>query len=219
MNTRRVHAALPATRVISQVAPAFAARLGLGPGQRSLALVTATIDDVLYVALDEATKAAQVDVVYARSMYAGAEHAAGPFSGEAFGILAGPDPEQTTAGLRACVACATGSAWFEEAEGATGPTFFAHPVSQSGAYLSKEAGVARGTPLAYLVAPPLEAAYAVDQALKAAAVELAVWFEPPTETNFSGALLTGDQSAVVAACSAFRDAVLDIVHRPHEELA
>ena len=51
---------------------------------------------------------------------------------------------------------------------------------------------------------------AVDAALKAAEVELAVWFAPPYETNFSGGYLVGPQSAVVAACGAFRDAVLEV---------
>ena len=36
--------------------------------------------------------------------------------------------------------------------------------------------------------------------LKTAEVEVAVWFAPPSETNFSGGYLVGDQSAVVAAC-------------------
>ena len=34
----------------------------------------------------------------------------------------------------------------------------------------------QGTPMAYLIAPPLEATYALDAALKAADVELKVWF-------------------------------------------
>ena len=38
-------------------------------------------DDPTYVALDEATKHAQVDVVFARSFYAGAAHASGPAVG------------------------------------------------------------------------------------------------------------------------------------------
>ncbi len=45
---------------------------------RSLGLVTCDQDDPTYVALDEATKHAQVDVVFARSFYAGSAHASGP---------------------------------------------------------------------------------------------------------------------------------------------
>ena len=60
-----------ATRVIPNVDRALAAKLGLRDDQRSVALVTCDIDDSLYVSLDEATKMADVEVVYAHSFYAG----------------------------------------------------------------------------------------------------------------------------------------------------
>lgn len=205
-----------ATRLIENVERGLAARFELRPDQRSLALVTCDIDDSLYASLDDATKKADVEVVYAHSFYAGSAHASGPLSGEIIGVLAAPDPAEARAGLEACVAYAQDEAWFESANADDSLAFFAHPISRTGSYLSREAGVARGTPLAYLIAPPLEATYALDQALKSADVEMKVWFAPPSETNFSGGFLVGDQSAVVAACSAFRDAVLEIARRPRE---
>ena len=60
-----------------------------------------------------------------------------------------------------------------------------------------------GTAIAYLIAPPLEAMVGLDAALKAAAVELRLFYGPPTETNFAGGLLSGDQAACKAACEAF----------------
>jgi ethanolamine utilization protein EutL len=178
--------------------------------------VTCDIDDSLYVSLDEATKMAEVEVVYARSFYAGSAHASGPLSGEIIGILAGPSPAEALAGLAACVDYARHEAWFQSADDAGDLAFFAHPISRTGSYLSKEADVAAGTPMAYLIAPPLEATYALDIAMKAADVEMKVWFPPPSETNFSGGYLVGSQSAVVAACHAFRDAVLDVAAQPLE---
>lgn len=211
-----IRAQVLATRVIPRVDRSLAARLHLRDEQRSIALITCTIDDVLYTALDEATKKADVEVAYAHSFYAGSAHASGPLSGEIIGILAGPDPEEARAGLAACAEYATEKAWFESADDAGDLAFFAHPISQTGSFLSEAAGVARGTPLAYLIAPPLEATVALDAALKAAEVELAEWFAPPSETNFSGAYLVGDQSAVVAACQAFRETVLDVAAAPRE---
>lgn len=205
-----------ATRLIPNVDRALAAKLGLREDQRSLALVTCDIDDSLYVSLDEATKMADVDVVYAHSFYAGSAHASGPLSGEVIGILAAPSPAEARAGLVACVDYAEHQAWFHAADDAGELAFFAHPISRTGRYLSKEAGIAEGTPMAYLIAPPLEASYALDAALKAADVELKVWFPPPSETNFSGGFLVGSQSAVVAACAAFRDGVLEVAAQPRE---
>ncbi|MFU8839576.1 MAG: ethanolamine utilization microcompartment protein EutL [Nitriliruptoraceae bacterium] len=203
-------------RAIPNVHRDFAAKLGLTAAQRSVGILTCDIDDSLYVALDEATKAAEVDVVYAHSFYAGSGHASGPLSGEIIGILAGPDPAEVRAGLTAAIDHAEQEAWFYAADDAGDLAFFAHTISRTGRYLSAEAGVPEGTPLSYLIAPPIEATIGVDAALKAAEVELAVWFEPPSETNFSGGLLTGTQSACRAACQAFQDAVLDVARSPHK---
>ena len=211
-----IKATILATRVIPNVDRGLAVKLELREDQRSLALITCDIDDSLYVSLDEATKMADVEVVYAHSFYAGSAHASGPLSGEIIGMLAAPDPAEARAGLAACVDYAENKAWFHAADDAGDLAFFAHAISRTGSYLSKEAGVAPGTSMAYLIAPPLEATYALDAALKVAEVEMVVWFAPPSETNFSGGYLVGPQSAVVAACGAFRDAVLEVAAIPRE---
>ena len=68
--------------------------------------------------------------------------------------------------------------------------------------------------MAYLIAPPLEAMMGIDAALKAADVKMACFYGPPTETNFAGALLTGDQAACLAACVAFAFLVQDVADEP-----
>ena len=71
-----------------------------------------------------------------------------------------------------------------------------------------------GTAMAYLIAPPLEAVCGLDAALKAAQVEMKVFYGPPTETNFAGGLLVGDQAACKAACEAFAETVCAIADSP-----
>ena len=68
--------------------------------------------------------------------------------------------------------------------------------------------------MAYLIAPPMEAMLGVDAALKAADVRMAQFYGPPTETNFAGALLTGEQAACRAACEAFFQMVAEVAERP-----
>ncbi|MFV0429430.1 MAG: ethanolamine utilization microcompartment protein EutL [Arachnia sp.] len=203
-----------AVRLIPSVDHGLADKLGLTNNQRALGILTCDIDDSLYVSLDEATKFAEVDVVYAKSFYAGSGYPSGPLSGEVIGMLAGPTPAEVRAGVDACVAYAEEEAWFYAADDAGDLTFFPHLISSTGAYLSGEADIPAGEPLAYLIAPPLEATYALDLALKAADVSVRTYFEPPSETNFSGGLLTGSQSACRAACSAFQDGVLEVAARP-----
>jgi ethanolamine utilization protein EutL len=199
-----------AARLISSVHPDFAKQLKLRDDQHSVGLLTCDIDDCLYVSLDEATKMAEVEIVYAHSFYAGAGYPSGPLSGEIIGIMAGPNPAEVRAGMDAAIAYAEEDAWFRSANEDDSLVFFAHTLSRTGSYLSKEAGVDPGTPLAYLIAPPLEATWALDAAVKAADVEMKVWWAPPSETNFSGGMLAGTQSACRAACQAFTDAVLDV---------
>ena len=91
-----------ATHTIANVSETLAEKLGLPRQYRSIGIITADSDDVTYCALDEATKAAAVEVVYGRSLYAGAGNASTKLAGEVIGILAGPNPAEVQSGLRAC---------------------------------------------------------------------------------------------------------------------
>ena len=181
---------------------------------RSLALLTADCDDVTYTALDEATKKADVDVIYAHSFYAGAANANTKLAGEIIGVLAGPNPAEVKSGLEAAVDVIENQAHFVSANDDDTICYYAHCISRTGSYLSEGAGIKEGEAIAYLIAPPLEAMYGVDAALKAADVKMCVLYAPPSETNFGGALLTGSQSACKAACDAFAAAVEFVADNP-----
>jgi len=199
-----------AVRYLANAAPALSKALGAPEGYPSLAMLTTDSDDATYIALDEATKAADVKVCYGRSFYAGAANASTPNAGEVIGILAGATPGAVRSGMDAALS-ALQHIGFDEAGQVP---YLAYTVSRSGSYLAAEAGVAEGEPLAYLIAPPLEAMYAMDAALKAADVKLCKLYAPPSETNFGGGLLTGTQSACDAACAAFAAAVAEVAGRP-----
>lgn len=203
-----------AVRLISSVDDGFAKQLNLPEKHRSVGLLTCDIDDSCYVAIDEATKMAEVEVIYAKSFYAGSAHASGKLSGEIIAMLSGPTPGEVESGLNAAIDYIKNSAiWYSANEDDT-ITFFPHLISRTGTYLSKVANINTGDALAYLIAPPLEANYAIDLALKRASVEIKTWFAPPSETNFSGALLTGSQAACQAACDAFQEGVLEVASDP-----
>ena len=199
-----------AVQYLSAASPALSK--ALGTQDPCLGLITTDSDDPTYIALDQATKDAQVTVCYGRSFYAGAGNSTTPYAGEVIGVLAGPTPGAVRSGMES-VLNELKRVGFEEVGGVP---VLAHTVSRCGSYLSKEAGVPEGTPLAYLIAPPLESMYAMDAALKAADVKLCKLYTPPTETNFGGGLLTGTQSACSAACAVFRDAVAKVAQQPNE---
>lgn len=205
-----------ATRLIPNVSADMAKQLNLKPEHKSLALLTADCDDVTYTALDEATKKADCEVVYAKSFYAGAANANTKLAGEIIGILAAPNPAEAKAGLEAAVDMIENVCHFVSANEDDTICYYAHCISRTGSYLSEGCGIKEGEAIAYLIAPPLEAMFGVDAVLKAADVKCCVLYAPPSETNFGGALLTGSQSACKAACDAFAYAVEAVADRPIE---
>ncbi|SKC81531.1 ethanolamine utilization microcompartment protein EutL [Maledivibacter halophilus] len=201
-------------KLIPNVAQDMAEKLNLGTGHRSIGMITTDCDDVGYTALDEATKKAYVKVIYAKSLYAGAANANTKLAGEFIGILSGPDPAAVKSGLNAAVEFIENGGCFYSANDDDSIVYYSHCISRTGSYLSQMAGINEGKALAYLIAPPIEAIYGLDAALKTADVKVAKFFGPPTETNFGGGLLSGSQSACKAACEAFSKAVKFVADNP-----
>ena len=201
-----------AVRYLANASSALAKGLGAPKGYPSLAMLTTDCDDATYIALDAATKAADVQVSYGRSFYAGAANASTPNAGEVIGILAGATPSAVRSGMEAALGTLQ-RIGFEEVNGVP---YLAHTVASVGSFLGKEAGGSAGSAVAYLIAPPLEGMYAMDAALKAADVKLCKLYAPPSETNFGGGLLSGTQSACEAACAAFAQSVAEVARMPIE---
>ena len=92
-----------AVRYLPGATPTLAKALGASKGYPCLGTLTADSDDPTYIALDEATKAADVQVCYTRSFYAGAANASTPNAGEVIGILAAPTPGALRSGMEAAL--------------------------------------------------------------------------------------------------------------------
>ena len=209
MTGDRIPVKILSTRIIPNVSPALRRALGLSDRHRAVGLISTDCDDATYIALDEATKAANADVVYARSLYAGAANATTKLAGEVIGILGGENPSDVLSAMQSAVRFLESGIGFRAANDAGDIVYLAHCVASCGSYLARLAHVPVGQALAYLIAPPVEAVVALDAALKE-------FFAPPSETNFAGGLLTGTQSACQAACEAFAQAVRTVAQSPIE---
>lgn len=203
-------------RLIPNLSPGLTKALGIKTQYRAIGLISTDCDDVTYMALDEATKVANVDVVYARSLYAGAANASTKLAGEVIGVLAGPTPAEVASGLRGAQAFIENGVGFRKADEEGQVVYLAHCVSRTGTYLAELAHIPAGQAIAYLVAPPVEAIAGLDAALKASDVDMMEFFAPPTETNFAGGLLTGTQSACQSACDAFAETVVQVAKKPED---
>jgi len=201
-------------QLIPQVDRGLAEQLKLTPEQHSIGLLSVDNDDATYVSIDEATKMADVEVVYAKSFYAGAKHTSGKLSGEIMAIIAGPDPAEVRAGLNAAVDYIKTKAIWYSANDDDSIAFFPHVISRTGSYLSKVCNIPLGSPIAYLIAPPNEGLVALDAALKTTDTSIVSLTMPPSETNYMGVMLTGDQPACKAAAMAFQNKVLEVASNP-----
>lgn len=213
MGPEKIDVKLLCAQSIPNLSEPLREALGLEARFHAIGLVSTDCDDVTYIALDEACKSADVEVAYAKSLYAGASNASTRLAGEVIGILAGPNPDEITSAL-ARARSVIETIGFEKADTEGSVVYLAHCVSACGSYLASLAGVAPGQALAYLIAPPVEAIVGLDAALKASDVRMAAFFPPPSETNFAGGLLAGTQSACSAACAAFAAAVREIAQSP-----
>ena len=214
MKGDRMKTEILGVQIIPNADAALLAGMNAPEDVRSLGIITTDCDDVSYAALDEATKKANCRVVYARSMYAGSSNASTRLAGEFIGILGSPDPAEVKSGVAAALSYIENDAAFVSANDDDSIVYFAQCISRTGSYLSSQAEVDEGTAMAYLIAPPAEAVCGLDAALKMAQVELKVFYGPPTETNFAGGLLVGDQAECKAACEAFANEINRIAERP-----
>ena len=75
MKGDKLRASILGIRLISNLSSDLAKGMGIDSKYKCIGIITADSDDVLYTALDEATKASEVDVLYAKSFYGGASNA------------------------------------------------------------------------------------------------------------------------------------------------
>ncbi len=213
MKNDKIFANILSARIIPRVHPEMAKALELKPEHKSLLIFTNDIDDVAYIAIDEATKECAVDVVYGESMWAGAANANSPFAGDGIYMLAGPNPDEVKNAFK-YIQRTHETVYFTSMDDKDSDFYLSWCVSRSGSYLSGLCEVPEGTAIAYCVGAPIESMYAVDVALKAADVKIGAFFGPPSPTNYGGALFIGSQSACQAACAAYSEAAQSVVDLP-----
>ncbi|MFQ8759874.1 MAG: ethanolamine utilization microcompartment protein EutL [Intestinimonas sp.] len=176
-----------ATHTIANVSETLAQKLGLPKEYRSIGILTADSDDVTYCALDEATKAAAVEVVYGRSLYAGAANANTSWPERSSASRPVPIRRRVNSGLRAAVGFMDSGVGFRSANEDDSIVYFAHTVSRTGSYLSKTAGIKEGEALACLIAPRWSPWWGWMRAMKAADVELVALLSRPVRLTSAAA--------------------------------
>lgn len=205
-------------KIIPNMSDDYRKQFSIPEGHRSLGIFTADCDDVCYIGMDEATKSTNIAVVYGTALYAGAANASFKLSGEFYGAFSAPNPEDIISAFEIIQQVVDNDAYFISCNDDDSIAYIAHVESRSGSYWPQISEVKEGNALLYVIAPPNESMYAMDAALKAADVQIAAFWVPPTYTNCGGGIFTGEQSACLAAAEAFAKACQYVADHPLELL-
>ena len=191
------------------------AELGINENHTSAGIVTADIDDLIFIGMDEATKKANVKASYSKSFYAGGANSSSKLQGEGLGIITGESISEVKAGLDAILDFSESRVLYAvSCNDEDSISYLVYTIASIGSYFADDLKIEKGSSIAYLASPPVESIYASDEALKASGAELAALYAPPTVTNTGGAILTGSQSQCEAACRAFAEAVQEVADNP-----
>lgn len=215
MKNDKIYPEILSIVLLSQVTEALKKDLQLSEEHTSCAVITATIDDFVFLALDEATKKADVEVTYTGSFYGGNPNSSSKLQGEGIGVFAG----KTVSGVEAAIDAIhelydSRQIYAVSCNEDDSIAYLTYTVSSVGTYFAKTMGIPLGCSMAYLVGPPIESIYAADAADKASNAKLVKFYTPPTETNCSGAIFMGSQGDCAICCEVFGAAVQEIADNP-----
>ncbi|MGV8906406.1 MAG: ethanolamine utilization microcompartment protein EutL [Acetobacterium sp.] len=198
-------------KLLTAVEDALAAKFKLPQNHGDMGAFTTEPDEAGYVAIDEATKEANIYAAYTKSSFGGIGCQNG---GQMFGIISGPSMDDVKVGLQYIVDFVSTKSGLYSANDDGSITYYAQTVSSIGSYFAKRLDLPEGSAIAYLSAPPLEGLIGIDEALRSADVKIVEFWDAPTSSNRSGAILTGTRSDCDSACRAFASAVIDCVRDP-----
>lgn len=201
-------------KLIANVSPEYAKTIGLPAGHRSCAFFSVDVDDAAYLALDYATKNANIQVNRAETFYGGNMASWSRYGGAVYAMFSGLTVQDVRSGLSYVNDFIKNQTELYCFNNDPGLAFYAHSVARSGKFFETFCKIKPGSSYAYLVGGPIETNYALDQALKAANTTVARYWSPPSHANSSGAVLTGTESACRAATKAFIQALSECVQAP-----
>ena len=200
-------------RLLTDVEDCMLEQYELPEGHIDIGLFTTACDGVGYVAADDATKKANVEVPKIYTTYGGC----GKFNdGQVFGVISGPKVSDVERGLRYVRAFTEQQSTLYSISEDDSTMIYAQCVPRIGRYFSKAYNLPEGSSIAYLIAPAMQGAIGIDEALTQANVEVVRFWSSPTESNMSGAILTGREAQCDIAVKAFRDVIIEAVQVPIE---
>ena len=203
-------------KVVPNVTQAYRELWGIPQEHQSVGIIAGDNEDVMWLALDDATKKAKISVVHAETVYGGLEYSWSRFGGEITAIISGEKVADVKSGLRHIRDFIENHAKIYVLNEEEDLGYYADWIPRAGKYYQETLGIEEGQSVAYLVSTPVESTYAFDKALKASNTKVAELFRPPSRVNTGGGIVYGTESACRAAAEAFGEAVEYCAFHPME---
>ena len=189
---RRIDAHVVMEKLVPRITEEYRKIYDIPENHESMAIFSADCEDVMWLAVDDATKKAKIKVIQIETVTA---------------IISGEKVADVKSGLQYAkdyIENKSGNYSLNE-EGTLG--YYVDYVPRIGKYYQESLGLSEGTSIAYLVSAPVESMYGLDKALKAADVKIAELSEIPSRVNTGGAIVYGTESACRSAVEAFAEGV------------
>lgn len=216
MDIIRMETKMLSQKIIANVSDEFARIYKLPEGHQSVGFFSVDNDDAGYLAVDDATKKADIKVIHAETFYGGSLCSWSRYGGSVFIMFSGPKVADVRSGLAYVKDFIDNRTQLCNFNGDRGTAFYAQCIPRAGKFFKDFCGIEEGTAYAYLVGGPIETNYALDKALKASETRIARYWYPPSHANSSGAVLAGTESACQAAARAFVEALSTAIENPME---
>lgn len=194
-------------KIIPQVTIYHKQFLDIPEDHTCLGLIASDVENIMYLALDDASKKANVKAIYSNSAYCGKNNVWATVRGQAVGMLTGKHVEDVRKGLGYAREFIEKDIEFYSFDEDESLICFGRLIPKIGTYYQDKYHLPANTAIAQLISSPVESMYALDKALKAGNVKIAELVLPPTKTNTGGAVVYGTESACRAARNTFLDEV------------
>ncbi len=201
-------------KIIAHVSKEYARTYHLPEDHQSVAFFSVDYDDVAYLAVDDATKKANIKVIHAATYYGGYSCSWSKFGGSVYVMFSGPKVADVRSGLNYVNDFVENQSGLYNFDGDESLSFYVQCIPRAGKYSRDLWGIEEGSAYTYMVGGPIETNYAIDKALKASETRVVNYWYPPSHANSSGAVLAGSESACRSARDAFLDALKYATENP-----
>ena len=210
----RVPSQVVMQKIIPNINPLLSENWKVPEGDRAMGVISCDHEETMLLALDVASKKADITVLYAQTVYEGRHYSWSRYGGEITAIITGKNVSDVSSGIRYIDDYIRRGDDLFLISGENCTMYYAQVTPHAGPFFRDRYGIAQGSAYAYLVGGPIETNYALDKALKAGKTEIARYWYPPSHANSSGAVLTGTESACRAATQAFVEALRFATENP-----